>query len=101
MNTDFLLLPEQASTVAPHVDALFWFIVSVCAFFTLSIAVLLVYFAVRYRRKTEDYFPTPVVGSKTLETIWSVIPLGLVMIMFVWGATLYFDIMRAPDSCLE
>lgn len=101
MNTEFRLLPEQASTMAPRVDALFWFITAVCVFFTLLIAVLLLFFAIRYRRKTEDFFPTPIIGSMWLETMWSVIPLGLALVMFGWGARVYFDIMRPPDNALE
>lgn len=101
MNTDFRLLPEQASTMAPRVDALFWFIFAVTAFFTILIAVLLLTFAVRYRRRSEDYFPKPVVGSKVLETAWSVGPLLIAMGIFFWGASLYFDIMRTPDNALE
>jgi cytochrome c oxidase subunit 2 len=101
MNTDFQLLPEQASTMAPRVDALFWFVTAVCAFFIVLIAVLLLFFAVRYRRKTEDYFPKPVVGSRVLEITWSVLPLVLLLGMFGWGATIYLDIFRPPDNCLE
>jgi cytochrome c oxidase subunit 2 len=101
MNTDFQLLPEQASTMAPRVDALFWFVVAVCGFFTVLIAVLLMFFAVRYRRKTEDYFPRPVVGSRVLEVTWSVVPLVLLLGMFAWGATIYLDVFRPPDNCLE
>jgi cytochrome c oxidase subunit 2 len=101
MNTDFRLFPESASTVAPRVDALFWFILAVCAFFTLLIAVLVISFAIRYRRRSDDYFPTPVVGSKALELTWTGIPLVLAMIMFFWGASVYFDIFRQPDNALE
>lgn len=101
MNSDFLLMPEQASTMAPRIDALFWFITAVCVFFTLLIAVLLMYFAIKYRRRTEDYFPKPVVGSKVLELFWTGVPLIIVMVIFFWGATLYFDIMRTPDNALE
>jgi cytochrome c oxidase subunit 2 len=101
MNTEFHLLPDQASTMAARVDALFWFITAVCAFFTVIIAVLIITFAIRYRRRTEDYFPTPVVGSKALESAWTLIPFFLAMIMFFWGASLYFDIFRVPDNALE
>ncbi len=101
MNTEFRLLPEQASTMAPRIDALFWFITAVCAFFTILIATLVIAFAIRYRRRTEDYFPTPVVGSKALESAWTLIPLFLAMIMFFWGASVYFDIFRVPDNALE
>jgi cytochrome c oxidase subunit 2 len=101
MNTDFRLFPEQASTMAPRVDALFWFIVAVCAFFVVLIAVLLMYFAVRYRRKSEDYFPQPVIGSRVLEVTWSAIPLVLLLAMFFWGASIYLDIFTPPENSLE
>ena len=101
MNDNFRLLPEQASTMAPRVDALFWFITGVCVFFTLLIAILLMYFAVRYRRRTEDYFPKPMLGSKMLETTWSIIPLGLTMVIFFWGANVYFELIRPPDDAME
>ncbi len=101
MNADFRLLPQQASTMAPRVDALFWFITAICIFFTILVAVLLLTFAIRYRRKTEDYFPKPVVGSKVLEAAWSIGPLALVMVIFFWGASIYFDMMRPPEDALE
>src|SRR5262249_44328377 len=82
MDSEFRLLPQQASTMAPRVDALFWFITAVCVFFTLLIAVCLLFFAIRYRRRTEDYFPTPVIGSKLLETTWSVVPLMIALFIF-------------------
>ena len=53
MNDNFRLLPEQASTMAPRVDALFWFIAAVSAFFIVLVALLLLTFAVRYRRRSK------------------------------------------------
>ena len=58
MNTEFTLFPEQASTAAPGVDALFFFIIGVSVFFSTVTAVLLIYFALRYRRKSSDQAPT-------------------------------------------
>lgn len=101
MDTQFRLLPEQASTMAPRVDALFWFISAVCIFFTLLVAVLLMFFAVRYRRRTEDYFPKPVIGSTALELFWTLTPLAIALGIFFWGATIYFDIVRPPENALE
>src|SRR5688572_3104830 len=98
MNTGFKLLPEQASTMASRVDAVFWFITAVTVFFTLLIAVLVMYFAIRFRRRSEDYIPKPVVGSLPLELFWTIVPLVLAMGMFVWGAEVYFDIMRPPED---
>jgi cytochrome c oxidase subunit 2 len=79
----------------------FWFITAVCVFFTLLIAVLLMFFAIRYRRKSDDYFPTPLIGSKKLEIFWTVVPLALALVMFFWGASVYLDLNRPPANALE
>lgn len=99
--TQFRLLPEQASTMAPRVDELFWFISATCIFFSALIAVLLIVFAIRYRRRTEDYFPKPIIGSTPLELFWSIGPLIIALFIFVWGANLYIDMRNPPDNALE
>lgn len=101
MNTDFRFFPEQASTIAPRIEALFWYITGVTIFFTLLIFIGVITFAVRYRRRSDDYFPKPVVGSTALELTWTFIPLVLVMIMFGWGLTIYADYWRTPDNAME
>ena len=35
-----------------------------------------------------------------LEIVWSVIPFGITMVMFTWGAKLYFEESRPPDNAL-
>jgi cytochrome c oxidase subunit 2 len=101
VDVNFELFPEQASTVAPQVDRVFLYILGVDLFFTLLVAGLIFYFAVRYRRRREDYFPTPVVGSLALESLWTFIPLALAISMFVWATNVYFRIVRPPDEALE
>ena len=54
MNFGFPLFPEQASTMAPRVDALFYFLVAVTVFFVALIFFMIVIFAVKYRRRAED-----------------------------------------------
>jgi cytochrome c oxidase subunit 2 len=101
VDVKFQLFPDRASTMAPRVDAVFWFVTAVAAFFIVLIAVLLFYFAIRYRRRREDYYPKPIVGSTVLETAWTVGPLLLALVMFAWGASIYFDITRTPENALE
>ncbi|HSF59465.1 MAG TPA: cytochrome c oxidase subunit II transmembrane domain-containing protein, partial [Candidatus Binatia bacterium] len=101
MNLGFPLFPEQASTMAGRVDALFFFLVAVSVFFVTLIFVLIVFFAVKYRRRAKNDRPAPIEGNFWLEVIWSVIPLGLTMVMFVWGAVIYFDMYNPPDDALE
>jgi cytochrome c oxidase subunit 2 len=93
--------PEQASTHAAQVDTLGYYLLSVTGFFSLLIAGLVVVFAVRYRRRSEHDRPAPIEGSMGLEIFWCVVPLLFAMVMFVWGAVLFFNISRPPDDSLE
>jgi cytochrome c oxidase subunit 2 len=40
-------------------------------------------------------------GDLRLELLWTLIPLGLVMIMFVWGARLYITLAYPPADALQ
>jgi len=98
MLSNLPLFPEQAATSAQQVDALFFFLVGVSAFFATLIAVLLVYFALRYRRRSSSDRPKGIEGALGLEIAWSLIPFGLSMIMFVWGARVYVQLRQPPDN---
>ncbi len=93
--------PEQASSIAGHVDGLYLYLVLVSAFFSLLIAVLIIVFAVKYRRRSEAEVPKPIHGGLLLEITWSVIPLGLAMVMFAWGASIFFTESRPPADSME
>ncbi len=101
MWTGFPLFPDRASTVAGQVDALYFFLLAVSGFFTVLIFTLVFYFAVRYRRRREDELPRPIEGSLKLEIAWSVVPLLLSMVMFGWGAVVFFKITRPPADALR
>lgn len=99
---DFPLKPPQASTFAERVDMLYYFITGVSIFFGALIFILVIVFAIKYRRRSETEVPKPVHGSLALELTWSIIPFCLAMTMFGWGALIYFDMYhRAPESALE
>src|ERR1700761_7353493 len=95
----FQIFPVAASSIAGSVDGLYAYLVIVSAFFSLLVAFLVVFFAVKYRRK-DDTVPKPMdehsIGGMLLEITWSVIPLGLSMVMFFWGADIFFQESRPP-----
>ncbi len=97
----FPLFPEQASTVAGRVDALYLFLVGVGVFFASLIFLLVIYFAIKYRRRSEAERPQPTATDLRLEVLWTIVPLGLTMVMFVWGASLYFTLSRPPAGAVE
>ena len=93
--------PEQASTFAPHVDALYVYLIAITAFFTLGITAVIIFFAVKYRRRQAAELPRPVHGSMVLELTWTIIPLMIAMTIFVWGASIFFKAYRAPNQAME
>lgn len=97
----FPFMPEQASTMAASVDHLFFFLLAVSAFFAVLIAVLVVVFAVKYRRVHEASVGAPIHGGLVLELTWTIIPLGIGIVMFAWGASVYFDMARVPQNAVE
>jgi cytochrome c oxidase subunit 2 len=95
------LFPEQASTFAMDVDMLYFFIVAVSAFFSLVIAVLVIIFGIRYRRRHEGEVGARIEGNLPMELLWSVIPTIIVMVMFGWGASVYYHLRRMPDEAMH
>ncbi len=97
----FPLFPDRASELAGEVDALFFFTLGLTAFFTVFIAVLVVYLAARYRRRAPGDVGEPTKEPAWLEITWSVIPLAILMFMFAWGAKVYFQMNRPPADARE
>src|SRR5688500_7864642 len=95
------LFPQAASTVASDVDLLYFFILAVSSFFTILVTAAVVYFAVRFRRRHPDEVGHEIHGSIALELVWSVIPFVLAMVMFFWGADLFFTLSRPPADSMD
>ena len=100
MNPAFPLVPERASSLAGEVDALFLFILGVTGLFAVGVWVALLFFAVRYRRRKADDRPPEIEGSLVLELTWTIIPLVIMIVMFAWGAKVFFHMNRPPDDAM-
>ena len=57
-------------------------------------------FAILYR-KDKNPVATQIEGSTLLEATWTIIPLALFLICFVWGAILYFRIYDPPTNAMN
>jgi cytochrome c oxidase subunit 2 len=94
-------LPPNASSVATEFDLLYLFLTGVSAFFVVLVAALVVVFTIKYRRRQPDDVGADIHGSLVLELTWTVIPLILSMVMFGWGAELFFKMSRPPQDSME
>jgi cytochrome c oxidase subunit II len=94
------LWPDRASTIAGHVDALYIYLVLVSAVMTLLIFIAVAVLAIKYRRRP-GVLPHPIEGSPILETAWSVIPFGVMLTFFIWGAVIFFEERTPPTNSTE
>jgi cytochrome c oxidase subunit II len=97
----FPVFPESASTMAGRVDALYLFLIGVSVFFVAVIAGLIVYFGFRYRRRAAGEVGRPVHGGYALEVLWTAVPVVLTMVMFFWGAAVYYSMASPPADTLD
>jgi cytochrome c oxidase subunit II len=88
------------SNFVEGVDTAFLVILGISAFFFIGITVILLVFMRRYH-KSKNPVPTQIHGSTTLEIIWTVIPLILVIVMFFYGWVGYTPMRKAPDDAMR
>ncbi len=100
MLSDIPLFPPTGSEEAHQIDLLYFFISAVTIVMTLLIFAAVIYFAYRYRR-TANPIPTQIEGSTKLELTWSILPFLVMLVMFAWGAQLYYAAQHPPKDAME
>lgn len=94
-------LPPEGTAVAVQYDHLYAFIV--WASF-ISCAILIggmIYFAIKYKRKTNNDKTAYITHNTFLEFLWSFIPLVIFMVVFGWGWSVYNQMRTFPAESLE
>jgi cytochrome c oxidase subunit 2 len=94
-------VPDSASTFSWKVDAVYFYLSGITLFFTLLISAILIFFVLRYRRRSPYEIPRPIAGSHKLETLWTVIPFIIAMTIFGWASKVYFEQYSPPQNAME
>ena len=94
-------IPEAASNLASKVDGLLLVITFISIFFFVLISAVLIYFAVKYRRRSDDEETPYITGNQTLEIIWTVIPSILLILLFVYGFVVYKEMRTPPKDAVD
>jgi cytochrome c oxidase subunit II len=94
------LFPAEASTIAAQTDALYFFLVLVSLGGIVLVLALVFGFSMKYRRE-KNPVATQVEGSTLLEATWTIIPLAIFLLVFVWGGLLYFRIYSPPANAMN
>ena len=93
--------PDQASTFAWQVDALYFYLIAVSIAFSIPIVAAIFFFALKYRETEKYSTPEEMHGSMVLETVWSIIPFVISMTIFIGGALVYFNQFTPPEDAME
>ena len=86
--------------MAGNVDALFVFLVVLSTLMSVAIFTMIFVFAVRFRKRPGVH-AEQIEGSTPLELTWSIVPLGIFMMIFTWGAVIYFQERTPPQGATE
>ena len=90
---------NEASNLAGAVDRAFIFIFSIAFLFTIAITGLIIYILFRYSRKREKN-PKQFSGNTTLEIVWTVIPVLIVLVMFYFGEAGFSPMRKVPAGAM-
>ncbi|MGH7749420.1 MAG: cytochrome c oxidase subunit II, partial [Candidatus Dormibacteria bacterium] len=75
----------------------FWAAVALFVF----VGGLIIYSALRFRRKSDDEEPAQVHGNNRLEIAWTIVPFGILFSLFIVTAVNMNFITHAPDGALK
>src|SRR6202048_2754536 len=98
--TNSALFPPEASAISPYMDAFYFFLIAISAVGMIAVIILVFGFSIMFR-KEKNPAATHIEGSTLLEATWTIIPLALFMVCFVWGALLYFRIYNPPTNAMN
>ena len=96
-----LFLPEQGSAYAAEVDRLHFFVITVTMVSATAVALVALYFFVKYRRQS-DTQTTPHVEPKTIhEVLFIGVPLGFFLLWFAIGYPLFVKLQTPPKDAMD
>lgn len=94
-------MPPVGTDIARQFDNLYSFLLITSTIACLIVIGGMIFFAIKYRRRTGND-QTPYISHNTfLEFLWSFIPLVLFLAMFGWGWYLFHQMRQMPANALE
>lgn len=94
-------MPVQATDIAQRVDSLYGFLL-IASFIACALVIGgFIYFAFKYKRRTDNDQTAYITHNNILEFTWSFIPFVIFMVVFAWGWWIFHDMRAFPKDALE
>lgn len=94
-------MPPAASTFAEPLDKLYGFLVISSLISCILVIGGFIYFAIKYKRRSDNDKTLYWTHSNILEFTWSFVPFVIFMVVFAWGWVLYNDMRTFPENSIE
>ena len=94
-------MPPQGTALSGQVDHLYEFLVIASLISCLILIGGMIYFVIKFKRKSENDKTAYITHNTFLEFLWSFIPLVIFMVVFAWGWILFHEIRKMPEDALE
>jgi len=90
----------SASNYAKNVDSVMLYIIGISVALLLIITFAMIIFVIRYNRK-KNPIASQIEGNKTLEVVWIIIPVALVLTMFFYSFSVYKESRVVPPNAMN
>ncbi len=95
------MMPVAATQIASKVTELYTFIVVASVIACILLIGAMIYFVIKYKRRTASDKTAYITHNNILEFLWSFIPFVIFMFVFGWGWKIYHDMRKFPKDALE
>ncbi len=95
------LFPAEASTFAPHSDALFYALLIITGTIAAVVAIIIVTFAIKYRagsKVNREFSRRPRID---IEVTWIVLPLLILIAVFFWSSDVFSTLYKPPQQMVS
>lgn len=96
-----VLMPSEGTEIASQVSNLYKFLLWSSAIACAILIGGMIFFVIKYKRRTPNDKTPYISHNTTLEFLWSFIPLVIFIGMFAWGWVLYHKMREMPKDALE
>jgi cytochrome c oxidase subunit 2 len=93
--------PTAATKIAEDWDSLYKFLLVASLISCVILLGGMIYFLIKYRRKTDKDKTAYITHNSTLEFLWSFIPLVIFLVVFVWGWEIFHSMRNPPENATE
>lgn len=101
MNANGAGLFSAASSLGQTVDLLFLSVLGLTTLVAGGVAVVILYFCIRYRHGSNADRSNPPARARWIEVTWTATPLAIFLGLFIWSSILFSRLYRPPEDAVR